>query len=271
MGPEDLPDPHDAPQSAASDVVFAGGEPTLDPSLQSLARSAVANGARRVLVQTNGRRLAYPGYLGELVAAGVTHFDVSLHGPTPAIHDFHTQVQGSFLQTAKGLQNAVRERCTVGVTTVVTRSNFRHLPAIVDLLRRIGVRSWHVSTARPLGGARDDASAVVPRLGMIEASLDVALRRAVESRIDVVTSGIPPCIAPEVSRAVLDSGAPVEPRPAPCQLCLLASKCSGPPPGYSAAFAESDLRPFTDLVEATRAGNVTQHRAWFAGIGATGP
>lgn len=267
MGPDALPEQPD-PNETRGDVVFAGGEPTLAPDLPDRVRAAVSAGARRVLVQTNGRRLAYAGYLDQLVAAGVTHLDVSLHGPIPAVHDYHTAVDGSFLQTVKGLQNAVHSRASVGVTTVVTRSNFRHLPAMADLLRRLGVRAWHLSAARPTGAASDDAAALVPRLGMLPEVLDTTIKRAIASRIDLVTTGIPPCVTPGDSHAELDTTPPTGARPKPCMECLLADRCAGPVPGYSSTFAELDLTPFTDVTAALRAGGVEEGRVWFGGIGA---
>lgn len=265
MGDADLP----IQPEPRGDVTFAGGEPTLDPSLTDRVRDAVARGATSVLVQTNGRRLAYASYLEELVDAGVTHLDISLHGPTPVVHDYHTGVPGSFVQTAKGIHGAARTRLVVGVTTVVTRSNFRHLPAMADLLRRLGARSWHISAARPIGAAAADISAVVPRLGMLHEPLAVAIARSSAGGLPVATTGIPACIAVGSVRTRLDRVPPAGPRPEPCTTCLAAGECAGAGEEYPAHFAEADLTPFTDVRALLTARAAEGPPARFGGIGAT--
>src|SRR5262245_8508013 len=94
-------------------VAFVGGEPTLDDRLLPWVAAAVRRGASLIIVQTNGRRLAYPAYARALAEAasvepprGALRLDVSLHGSTEAMHDYHTQVSGSFRQTLTGITNA---------------------------------------------------------------------------------------------------------------------------------------------------------------------
>ena len=115
-------------------VAFAGGEPTLRRELDGWITTAAARGASAILVQTNGRRLAYFGYARALAAAAGSgrhlSFEVSLQGSTAAMHDYHTNVEGSFAQTIVGMRHARALRVPFAVATVVTRSNFRHLSEI---------------------------------------------------------------------------------------------------------------------------------------------
>jgi hypothetical protein len=83
-------------------VDFVGGEPTIHDELQEAIGLARRIGFERIGLQTNGRRLAYRSYTELLVTAGLTHVDVSLHGPTAPVHEFHTTVEGSFQQTVAG-------------------------------------------------------------------------------------------------------------------------------------------------------------------------
>lgn len=145
-------------------VAFLGGEPTVSAELPGWIHAAREKGASFVLLQTNGRRIADPSYLRTLLDAGVSALDVSLHGSTAAMHDFHTEIDGSFAQTCEGLAAAAAERLPTGVTTVVTRSNFRHLVEIVELCRELGVRAVHFTLARAVGRAENSALIPIPEL-----------------------------------------------------------------------------------------------------------
>lgn len=143
-------------------VALVGGEPTLWDRLPEWIRAAHDRGAAPVLVQTNGRRLAYRGYAAALRAASPrVALDVSLHGSTAPMHDYHTSTPGSFGQTVKGLANARAAGIPFAVTTVVTRSNFRHLAEIVRLAGALGARAVELAIAAPLGSAARAADRVI--------------------------------------------------------------------------------------------------------------
>lgn len=161
-------------------VAFIGGEPTLHERLPEWLRAAEARGAARIVLQTNGRRLAYPAYARALAAAS-SHLslDVSLHGSTEAMHDYHTGVEGSFKQTLLGLRHARASALPAFVTTVVTRSNFRHLLEILRVLAASGVRGQQLLIAQPHGNARRAADRVIPALELVKPHV---LRLVTEAR-----------------------------------------------------------------------------------------
>jgi molybdenum cofactor biosynthesis enzyme MoaA len=150
--------------SAASGarVAVVGGEPTLDPRLASLCARALQAGAQAIVVQTNARMLAYPRYAGELAQAGVSALEVSLQGSSVPMHDYHTAVSGSFKQTVRGIANAVAAGMSVSVTTVVTRSNLRHLSEIVRVVHALGARALRLRRVRPVGRALELQQRLVP-------------------------------------------------------------------------------------------------------------
>src|SRR6185369_7324063 len=102
------PAPEDtAPIAPGEIVAFAGGEPTIFDELIPAIAAADAAGARRIVLQTNGRRLAYRSYARELAAASRRLvLDLSLQGSSEAMHEYHTAAPGSFKQTAQGIRNA---------------------------------------------------------------------------------------------------------------------------------------------------------------------
>jgi hypothetical protein len=244
----------------ATRVVFHGGEPTVLDDLPARVAAARASGADAVLLQTNGRRLAYSAYLGELVDAGLTHVDVSLHGPEPAIHDYHTQIEGSFKQTVRGLLNVQETPLEVALTTVVTRSNFRHLGALGRLVRKLTVPSWNLSAARAFGAAADDRSAIPPRLGMLPTQLVDAIRNS--HGVELTFSGLPPCVVPSAAAVCFDF---TDPRghahAAPCAHCALSSSCPGPASRYDDVAAATDLAPFDAKF------TLRTPAAWYGGLG----
>jgi MoaA/NifB/PqqE/SkfB family radical SAM enzyme len=121
-------------------LVLIGGEPTLRDDLPALVREAKQRGVSRVVLRTNARRLAYASYAQELASAGVDGLDVGLHGSSAVMHDYHTNVPGSFAQTVRGTSHAVKAGMRVAISCVVTRSNFRHLAEIVQHGKTLGVR-----------------------------------------------------------------------------------------------------------------------------------
>jgi MoaA/NifB/PqqE/SkfB family radical SAM enzyme len=160
-------------------VAFQGGEPTLRDELPAWIRAAEARGAAVVLVQTNGRRLAYRGYARALrEASGRLALDVSLHGSTAPMHEYHTGVPGSFAQTVQGIRNARAEGIPVGITAVVTRSSFRHLAELVRVAHAAGASAVHFAPAEPFGRAARDRARVIAAPDMVVPHLTRAVAEA---------------------------------------------------------------------------------------------
>lgn len=142
-------------------VALVGGEPTIYSELVDIARRLKSRGADRIVVQTNARRLAYGAYASSMADAGVDALDVSLHGSTVAMHDYHTGVEGSYVQTLRGAANAVSRGISVVVSTVVTRSNFRHLPELVQVARAAGASAIRFNAPHLSGRASKARDRVV--------------------------------------------------------------------------------------------------------------
>jgi MoaA/NifB/PqqE/SkfB family radical SAM enzyme len=160
-------------------VAFVGGEPTLDEELPTLVRGAHARGARGIIVQTNGRRFAYRAYSRVMrEASDKLVLDVSLQGSTVAMHEYHTQTARSFQQTALGVRHARAEGIDVGVTTVVTRSNYRHLVDVVLLVRGLGAKAIKFVLAERFGRAASAADRIVAPLELVEPHVTRAVREA---------------------------------------------------------------------------------------------
>ncbi len=173
-------------------AAFVGGEPTLAGALVDWLKLADEKGARRVLLQTNARRLAYPAYARALRGATPKlALDVSLTGSTAAMHDFHTRAPGSFAETGRGIRNARAAGIPVGVTVVITRSNYRHLAEIVELARALGADAIHLAPLELVGSAVSLEKSLSPPDELVLPYLTRALAAAARKRMGVVQGPIP--------------------------------------------------------------------------------
>jgi len=255
-------------------VAFVGGEPTLDPNLADYIWEARRLGCARVLLQTNGRRLAYSAYLRTLRDAGLSAVEISLTGPRADVHDYHTRVADSFRQTLAGLRESRRAGLPVGLTFVVTRSNYRHLAETVTIAARIGVQAVHFAGARPRGAALTERSRVVPRIEAMADPFARVLEASDAVGIPVLVSGVPLCLVPGLSQRTLEG---LQHRPQSpdarfadnCRACALRERCPGVEPGYAERYGLGELRPRT---AGDRSHDDAARVAWlFAGLGQTEP
>ncbi len=215
-------------------IAILGGEPTILDALPTWIRAASDRGAARVLVQTNGRRLAYRSYARALrEASPKLALDVSLHGSTAAMHEYHTGAPGSFAQTIQGLRNARAERIPFGVTTVITRSSFRHLAEITRVAHAAGAIAIHFATAEPFGRAARDRARVIPAPEMVAPHLQRAVAEAQRLRVAVMAKGIAPSVAAvEIFGGLGEVEAPITIEASRKRVSLaVASEHDGPPRG----------------------------------------
>jgi MoaA/NifB/PqqE/SkfB family radical SAM enzyme len=105
---------------AGRHVVIRDREATLRRDLPRLVLELKARGPARINLLTNGRILAYPALVTELMRAGVDRFLVKLFGVDATSHDAYTRVEGSFLQATKGIATARSLGARVLVTFPLT-------------------------------------------------------------------------------------------------------------------------------------------------------
>ncbi len=119
-------------------IIFTGGEPTLRDDLPDLIAHAESNGQITGL-NTNGRRLSDPGYVRQLVKAGLDHVQITLESGEEGIHDRMVGRKGAFSQTVRGLKNALASSLYVMTNTTMLRTNIHSIPATLDFLAGMGV------------------------------------------------------------------------------------------------------------------------------------
>ncbi len=255
-------------RAEVDEIAFVGGEPTLDAGLVDWVRAAKEARFSRIGLQTHGRHLAGDDLVAQLAAAGLTDVHFSLHGATALLHDHEVQVPGAFGQVLHGLEAARSLGLVTVVTSVVTRSSFRHLGALPKLLSAAGASAWSMRIAQAAGRAATSFDRVVPRLGLAMPFVLHALDDAERRGLPTFLAGVPACLAgPFAARLLPEPGRAFA---AVCDRCPARPSCPGVEPLYLRRFSGDELRargswrPARDL-ERDLLGRM------FTGVGETAP
>ena len=184
----------DAAIEHSNSIVFTGGEVTIRRDLPELVAHAKSIGFNSIQIQTNGRMLAYRKMTEALIKAGATEFSPALHGHTPELHDYLTRAPGAFEQTAKGIRLLKKLGQHVLTNSVITRSNYRHLPELASVLVRLGVDQYQFAFIHPVGSGMTYFNQLVPRMSLIEPYVKRGLMVGLRAGRRVMTEAIPYCM-----------------------------------------------------------------------------
>ena len=192
----------------AANVWFGGGEPTLHDGLARAVERARSLGYRRVRLQTNGLRLAYPEYAAGLARAGLTEVALSVKGWDARSHDGLLRRHGAWELLGRAAANVRTAGLRLEADVLLTTPLLPHLPALVAQLARRGVQRltfWLVSLHGAPDG--DDVVRLVPPLGTLRGPLRRAFARAETCGLEATSLHTPPCaLAPEDRDRYVHSG-----------------------------------------------------------------
>lgn len=182
-------------------VDFIGGEPTLHPELPGFIAHARARGFAQVLVCTNGLRLAQPGYLDELLEAGLTGVRLSFHdhraNQAAALADVGAAIGPRYPEIAELLLG--RPELRTHFYRILLAST---LDAVPDYLRWLAERN---RLGRPIDltfgmpsmrGRLFDHPELYPKLEGLRAKVEAAVALAVDLGIEPVVHHAPACLTP---------------------------------------------------------------------------
>lgn len=137
-------------------VVLTGGDPAKRPDLSTLVEHGVSRGLEMALTPS-ATPLVTRERLRSLALAGLSRLAVSLDGPDATTHDRFRGTPGSFERTLRIMADARDLELPLQVNTTVTRSNWRGIDALAELLTEQAVALWAVFFLVPVGRAgRDD-------------------------------------------------------------------------------------------------------------------
>lgn len=258
----------DEARKECSDVVFTGGEPTLREDIIDLVGFAKKKGYKIIQIQTNGRMFAYEKFCREVISAGANEFSPALHGHVPELHDYLTSSKGSFEQTVKGISNLKKFGARVISNTVITKSNFRHLPEIAALLVFLKVDQYQFAFVHAVGSAKKNFSAIVPRKSLVESYVKQGLDIGIKNGIKGMTEAIPFCfmkgyescvserIIPQTKiydhNTIIDNFTLVRQKEGKtkhknCRICLYDKICEGPWKEYPEEYGWKEFVPVRQL------------------------
>ncbi|HUT73347.1 MAG TPA: radical SAM protein [Armatimonadota bacterium] len=130
-------------------VCFTGGEATLRPDLVQLVERAEDIGMVTGLI-TNGRRLS-ADLVGELVAAGLDHVQITLESHDARVHNAMVGCD-AWAQTVAGIKQALAAPLFVVTNTTITRDNAAGLEPTLEFLCELGVRNFACNSLIYSGG-----------------------------------------------------------------------------------------------------------------------
>jgi MoaA/NifB/PqqE/SkfB family radical SAM enzyme len=142
---------------------FLGGEPTVYPRIVDCVAYARNLGYAKILICTNGMRLADPDFCRRLVEAGVTRVTVSVHSHKAAIEDrLIMRVPGALARKVRAVRNLVglRDRGllpgNISLNPVLCRPTLRGMEGFVRFFGGLGIDDVRFNYIWPHGEVRED-------------------------------------------------------------------------------------------------------------------
>lgn len=177
------------------EVTFSGGEPTIYPGLLQAIRYAKDLGYKSTEIKTNGIRLSSFDYTKQLVDAGLDSFSISIHGPTPLVHDGVVGVTRAFDRAVQGATFVKQLGKNLSLPTCIQQDNFKYFPETIELLLSLSPDLCLPTFIEPSGSAAFRFDDVVPWYSEVIPYLNegiTLLRR--QNKVAWALHGFPMCM-----------------------------------------------------------------------------
>jgi len=186
---------------------IGGGEPTIRRDLLTLISFAKQLKFEVIRIETNGILLSYPDYCKQLAEAGLDFVKISIHGHKPEIHDFLTQVPGSFNYVLKAIKNLQELKLRIEINTVINKINYKYYPQFIDFFAQKGIGSFMIIYPTYVGQMAKNWREVGVRMMEVAPYLKKALDLADKLEIDkAMIFNIPPCCIPGYEKCIVEFG-----------------------------------------------------------------
>ncbi|MDI3317877.1 MAG: TIGR04053 family radical SAM/SPASM domain-containing protein [Bacillota bacterium] len=133
--------------------VLTGGDPMERDDLVEIVRYASARGLVTSITPSATPRVTFER-MRALREAGLAHWAFSLDGSTPEIHDRFRGFPGTFALTMERIGWLRQLGIPLQINTTVSRFNVDDLPAMAELVERLGAVRWSLFFLIPTGRAR---------------------------------------------------------------------------------------------------------------------
>lgn len=135
-------------------LIITGGDALMRPDVFELVRHARLQGIPVGLAPSVTPRLTDEG-IQMMTDLGVKAVSISLDGATANTHERVRGIPGHFEETVTQLRKLVQAGFEVQVNTAVMQDNVEELPALVQLMKEIGIRIWEVFYLIHVGRGRE--------------------------------------------------------------------------------------------------------------------
>ena len=119
-------------------LIFSGGEPLVRRDFWEIAEYASSK-RFKVVLSTNGT-LITRHVARKLKDLGFVYVGVSLDSPVREWNDWFRGVNGAFHSAINGIRNLQQVGVETGIRFTVTKYNISHVPQLIDLAVKIGVK-----------------------------------------------------------------------------------------------------------------------------------
>lgn len=182
-----------AGKKGARSITLTGGEATIRKDFFELLAFAAGRGFS-VNLQTNGRAFSIPSFAERALSiAPELKFVVALHHTKGEAHDRITRAKGSWEQTVAGIRNIIKLGGNVSLKVVLSKLNYRDLPALVLLAKKMGVKDMPVAFPHGMGNALKYWREVVPSYTEILPYITKAVKLAEKNGMRLSYEAIPFC------------------------------------------------------------------------------
>jgi len=130
--------------------ILSGGDPLKREDLYRLIRTGADLGLRMATIPA-ATNLLTEDVVGRLKEAGLSQMALSLDYPTAALHDSFRGVPGAYAKTMQAVEWAHRHGLPLQINTTLCAESAPHLPAMAELVKKLGIVFWEVFFLVPMG------------------------------------------------------------------------------------------------------------------------
>ena len=192
-------------QNENEEIVFMGGEPTLNKDLPYLVKFAKKY-CKKVTVNTNGVLLSSFAFAHKLKTAGLDRLMISLHGHTAEVSEKISRIKGNFIKTVKGIHNAIDLGINIMLVHVLYKENyvfFQHFVNFVisEFYHKAKQKNLSfglsVSMVKPNRFSSALNKEITPKYSQVLPYLIKGLNKLKNLEIDIGLENFPLCQLPE--------------------------------------------------------------------------